>query len=179
MAVDSPRQTARRQEIYRDARQSAARRCHVGNVELRVAARMKPAQVQYTSGESYLLRAARFADPSQTPDMNSRAQASMLELHRSLSGHDADAETPAAASTLARLRLAGFDAGKSARGAVRRRSTPPLARAPIAPQRWPLMGLFAERHKAKAHPKPWNRSAKIRRRILLFSVVGANVSRNR
>ena len=129
---------------------------------------MKPAPVQYTSGESYLLRAARFADPSQTPDMNSRAQASMLELHRSLSGHDADAENPAAASTLARLRLAGFDAGKSARGAVRCRSTPPLARTPIAPQRWPLMGFFAARKNAKAQRKPWNRSAKIRRRILLF-----------
>ena len=129
---------------------------------------MKPVANKYTSGGSYLLRAARFADPSQTPDVYGRAHASMREVHQSLSGIAEDAENPAAASTLARLRLAGFDADGSARGAVRRRSTPPLARTPIAPQRWPLMGFFAARKNAKAQRKPWNRSAKIRRRILLF-----------
>ncbi len=119
----------------------------------------------YTSGESYFLRTTRFSDSPRAPD---DANAAMLDVHRSLAGGAVDPENPAAASTLGRLRLAGFDGAQSARSAVRQLSTPPLARTPIAPIHAAFKGFFAVRDKTKVQRKPWNRAAKFRRRILLF-----------
>jgi membrane glycosyltransferase len=77
-------------------------------------------------------------------------------------------ENPAFDSLKGRLRLAGFDPAETGRRAVRRASTPSLARTPIAPRHWPLSGIFGVRAGKKRPPRSrWQRSAKFRRRILL------------
>lgn len=92
----------------------------------------------------------------------------MLRAHDRIAGEPVSDANPAFDSLKARLRLAGFDPAETARRAVRRASTPSLARTPIAPKQWPLSGIFTVRRDKKRMPRSrWQTTAKIRRRILL------------
>ncbi len=126
-------------------------------------------------GKIYVTRATRFAGHAAQDDTDDidDARALMTRVHGHLAASEVDQENPALDSLRARLRLTGFDATAHARRAVRSLSTPPLARTPIAPKRWPLSGAFAARREKKKTPRGrWHRTAMLRRRVLLALLLG-------
>ncbi len=119
--------------------------------------------------DTYIARATRYARlASDETDVQTSGRPAMLRAHERIAGKPLDDGNPALGSLKARLRLAGFDPAESARRALRRASTPPLVRTPIAPKHWPLSGLFTARRERKRLPRSrWQTTAKIRRRVLL------------
>jgi len=118
---------------------------------------------------NYLAHATRYGrSVSDEMDVQTSARPAMLRAHDRIAGKPVGDENPALDSLKGRLRLAGFDPADTAARAVRRASTPSLARTPIAPKHWPLGGIFGTRGEKKRHPRSrWQTTAKIRRRVLL------------
>ena len=119
--------------------------------------------------DAYIARATRYARLArEETDVQTSGRPALLRAHERIAGKPLDDTNPALGSVKARLRLAGFDPAESASRALRRASTPSLARTPIAPKHWPLSGFFTARRERKRHlRKPWQTTAKIRRRVLL------------
>src|SRR5579864_2165310 len=100
--------------------------------------------------ETYLARATRYGHTvSEDSDVQTSGRPGVLRAHDRVAGKRVGAENPAFDSLKSRLRLAGFDPAETGRRAVRRASTPSLARTPIAPKHWPLSGIFGVRREKK------------------------------
>src|ERR1700744_1202540 len=87
---------------------------------------------------SYLARATRYGHTvSEDSDVQTSGRPTLLRAHDRIAGQAVSEDNPAFGSLKGRLRLAGLDPADTGRRAVRRASTPSLARTPIAPKHWP------------------------------------------